>query len=263
MSPRTVYRHVTHTIATHPKAASPTRRSVSLSAAELNPAPMTSRKPRRTGHSATPDAPATTSSDGSSPTTPRSPEPSRSTTASRNRTHTPQAIRTRPAAQPGRSTDSQGVPPKRDASKLSLRLQGDPLTRVARGTAAHPACSRLRHRGPASDQAAQRRHSGPPEARRKPGAPAWRTLGRRRSDGGELDGTGAQRWGRSAPWALPTSPGRGPRRARPGGHSFKFRAGSRPARVAGPAYGPLTMPDPNPGRTPAKPHSTALRRAAV
>ncbi|SCD89170.1 hypothetical protein GA0115238_13141, partial [Streptomyces sp. di50b] len=29
------------------------------------------------------------------------------------------------------------------------------------------------------------------------------------------------------------------------------------------AYGPLTMPDPNPGRTPAKAHSAALTRAAV
>ncbi len=33
--------------------------------------------------------------------------------------------------------------------------------------------------------------------------------------------------------ALATSPVRVPRRARPGGHSFKFRAGSQPARVAG------------------------------
>lgn len=33
--------------------------------------------------------------------------------------------------------------------------------------------------------------------------------------------------------ALATSPVRAPRRARPGGHSFKFRAGSQPARVAG------------------------------
>jgi hypothetical protein len=49
----------------------------------------------------------------------------------------------------------------------------------------------------------------------------------------------------------------------PGGHSFKFRAGPKPARVAGPAYGPLTMPDPNPGKTPAKAHSTALTRVAV
>ncbi|EFL15423.1 predicted protein [Streptomyces sp. C] len=30
-----------------------------------------------------------------------------------------------------------------------------------------------------------------------------------------------------------------------------------------PAYGPLTMPDPNPNRTPAKAHSTALTRVAV
>jgi hypothetical protein len=42
-----------------------------------------------------------------------------------------------------------------------------------------------------------------------------------------------------------TSPVRVPRRASPGGHSFKFQAGPKPARVAGPAYGPLTMPDPN------------------
>ncbi|GGU93415.1 hypothetical protein GCM10010498_60670 [Streptomyces cavourensis] len=142
-------------------------------------------------------------------------------------------------------------------------FQGDPLTRVARGAVAHPARSRLRHRGPASDQAAQRQRSGRPEAQGKPDAPAQRTPGRRRRDGRELAGAKARRWGRSAPWALPTSPGRGPRRARPGGHSFKFRAGSQPARVAGPAYGPLTMPDPNPGRTPAKAHSTALTRAAV
>lgn len=73
----------------------------------------------------------------------------------------------------------------------------------------------------------------------------------------------ACRWGRSAPRALPTCSGRGPRRARPGGHSFKFRAGSKPARVRRPAYGPLTMPDPNPNRTPAKAHSAALTRVAV
>lgn len=30
-----------------------------------------------------------------------------------------------------------------------------------------------------------------------------------------------------------------------------------------PAYGPLTMPDPNPNRTPAKAHSAALTRVAV
>lgn len=29
------------------------------------------------------------------------------------------------------------------------------------------------------------------------------------------------------------------------------------------AYGPLTMPDPNPNRTPAKAHSAALTRVAV
>lgn len=32
---------------------------------------------------------------------------------------------------------------------------------------------------------------------------------------------------------IATSPVQVPRRARPGGHSFKFRAGSQPARVAG------------------------------
>jgi hypothetical protein len=58
--------------------------------------------------------------------------------------------------------------------------------------------------------------------------------------------------GRPASTALPTSPVRVPRRASPGGHSFKFRAGAKPARVAGPAYGPLNMPDPRPGRPPAK-----------
>lgn len=52
--------------------------------------------------------------------------------------------------------------------------------------------------------------------------------------------------------ALPTCSGRDPRRARPGGHSIKFRAGAQPARVARPAYGPLAMPGPNPNRTPAK-----------
>lgn len=44
--------------------------------------------------------------------------------------------------------------------------------------------------------------------------------------------------------ALATSPVRVPRRARPGGHSFKLRAGSQPARSCRPAYGPLMMLDP-------------------
>ncbi|WP_455569135.1 DUF7848 domain-containing protein [Streptomyces globosus] len=76
------------------------------------------------------------------------------------------------------STESHGVPPKRDASKLSIRLQGDPLTRVARGTAAHPARSRLRHRGRASDQAAQAAQRTTGSAKR-PDAPARRVPGRR------------------------------------------------------------------------------------
>lgn len=73
------------------------------------------------------------------------------------------------------------MPPMRDASKLSIRLQGDPLTRVARGTAAHPARSRLRHRGPASDQAAQKQRSVAPEARR-----SWTRLHRERQADGKV-----------------------------------------------------------------------------
>jgi hypothetical protein len=62
---------------------------------------------------------------------------------------------------------------------------------------------------------------------------------------------------RAAKRALPTYPGRGPRRARPGGHGAERRAGRDLSRRRA-AYGPLAMPDPNPGRTPSKARSTAL-----
>lgn len=64
--------------------------------------------------------------------------------------------------------------------------------------------------------------------------------------------------------ALATSPVRGPRQARPGGHSFKFRARSQPARVGGERDGPLIMLDPKPDRPPAKavPPTYALQDSA-
>lgn len=72
----------------------------------------------------------------------------------------------------------------------------------------------------------------------------------------------ARRWGRSAPWALPTCSAR----ARVGqGQRPLVHIAVRPKACPScrPAYGPLTMPDPNPNRTPAKAHCAALARVAV
>lgn len=62
--------------------------------------------------------------------------------------------------------------------------------------------------------------------------------------------------------ALPTCSGRGPRRARPGGHSIKFRAGVQPARVAGPAYGPPDHARPQPEQGTGQSPSSRPRRCS-
>lgn len=129
-----------------------------------------------------------TCSDASSPTTPRSPEPSRTTTASRNRTHNPQAIAS--GQQPSRTLNRQ---PRRTAEAGCVQTFSTSSRRPAdAGRARHG-----RPPGPLSappPRAGQRpgraeTRSGSPEARRKPDAPARRTPGRRRGDSSELAGT--------------------------------------------------------------------------
>ncbi|WP_455771234.1 DUF7848 domain-containing protein [Streptomyces halstedii] len=93
----------------------------------------------------------------------------------------------------GRSATDHGVPPKRDASKLSLRLPGDPLTRVESGTATHPA----RSRGSAT--------AGRPATR--PRGNTWQTTGSAKEPNAPRDeqvgneAAAGRRWGRSARWA--------------------------------------------------------------
>ncbi|MYQ55447.1 hypothetical protein F558DRAFT_00910 [Streptomyces sp. AmelKG-A3] len=96
----------------------------------------------------------------------------------------------------GRSATDHGVPPKRDASKLSLRLPGDPLTRVESGTATHPA----RSRGSAT--------AGRPATR--PRGNTWQTTGSAKEPNAPRDeqvgneAAAGRRWGRSARWASVT-----------------------------------------------------------
>jgi hypothetical protein len=191
VSPRTVYRHVTHTIRHVPEGGGITYKTFCTAPdcgaesgandEQESAQDWALRHTGRTGH----DLFRRVFTDHASRVEPPPP----AGTGPKRRRPSHQA-----SSPDGRSATGHGVPPKRDASKLSLRLQGDPLMRVARGTAAHPARSRLRHRGPASDQAAQRQRSGRPEARRKPDAPARRAPGRRRGDGRELAWAEARRW---------------------------------------------------------------------
>jgi hypothetical protein len=111
-------------------------------------------------------------------------------------------------------------------------VQGDPLTRVARGTAAHPARSRLRHRGPASDQAAHISTAGD----RKREEDRTRPHGEHQADGQATAGS----WSVRSPAVRSVGsmgfthlPESGPASGKTRGPLVQIPGRGKPARVAG------------------------------
>lgn len=150
------------------------------------------------------------------------------------------------ANKPGQDMTKQPTPTgqngrRGELSKVSLLDQGGPLTRAARrGGPRPPLAPCLRHRPqrpPPTRAASPRKRSVvfPEEPRELPdGEHGQQEREARQARTGHRGLLSTHTWpGPAASTALPTCSTRGPRRASPGGHSIKFRAGSKPARVAG------------------------------
>lgn len=201
----------------------------------------------------------------------------------------PRRCRTTPAVSEEQASDGAEAARQAGLLRLSLLDQGGPLTRPARrgdrtaapllstaplrdgpaARAAKPAKrtpSRAETAGqPAASQHGTQRASTPPRRPRPGPARQGRRTSRPASRLPRSRWPGPRGWGNRLPRLYP--PVRPGARVGQGQGATRAKQGqaAKPARVAGPAYGPLTMPDPNPNRTPAKPAPAgcSVTRASV